>query len=167
MSDSNCPPRVRHVSVRLPAGHPERVGQVSGISGRRLDSICRAIIARRKSNSSSRCPTTAVRQVSGTCPSGCRQVIQCASDRFPAGVRQVVQQQSGVRQKLPGRCATGASDRYSAGFRQACVTGVRQVSGVRQELSNRCPAPLRQVPGLCPTGVSDRCPTDSYCESGV
>ena len=71
----------------------------------------------------------------------------------------MVQQQSGVRQKPPGRCATGASDKYSAGFRQACVTSDRQESGVRQELSNRCPAPLRQVPGRCPTGVSDRWPT--------
>ena len=109
-----------------------------------------------------------------SCPasdSDCSTGVRHASDRCPARVQQAP---ASVRQacltelshrcmarvlQVPGRCATGASDKYSAGFRQACVTGVRQVSGVRQELSNRCPAPLRQVPGRCPTGVSDRWPT--------
>ena len=95
----------RYVSVSLPAGHPARVGQVSGKCPTGGPTTIRR-------------PTKAPRQV---CDRRVRQIL----GRFPTGV-----------------CAS-----------------VRQESGVRQELFNRCPAPLRQVPGRCPTGVSDRWPT--------
>ena len=72
-----------------------------------------------------------------SCPasdSHCSTGVRHASDRCPARFQQAP---AGVRQacltelsnrclarvlQVPGRCATGASDRYSAGVRQACVT---------------------------------------------
>ena len=109
MSDSNCPTGVRHVSVRLSAGHLARVGQVSGrcptggpTTIRRpteaprqvCDRRVRQILGRFPTGVCDRCPTGVrrptgtVQQVSGTCPTGSRQVsdrrVRQVADRCPA-----------------------------------------------------------------------------------